>query len=120
MDNQTEEQWLVGITQSTKGTGLFAFPDHLSGEFSNVSNVSWTGFFDTTVYGRVKKAIVSDIEYLDCVALGVKDWMIAFKWIPVTIASLNEVIASATACGTNLCVKRCESYGCQCIGGECK
>jgi hypothetical protein len=120
MDNQTEEQWLVGISRSAKGTALFAFPDRLSGEFSGLSNVVQTEFFDTKVYGRVKKALVSDMEYLDCVELGERDWIIAFKWIPLTVASLSDVIASASACGANLCVKRCAGYGCTCIGGECK
>src|SRR5205085_1277996 len=98
MDNQTDERWLVGITQSTKGTGIFAFPDHLSGEFSGEI---WS-------------------EYLDCVQRGTRDWIIAFKWIPLTVASRDEVIASAASCGTVLCVKRCAGYGCACIGGECK
>jgi hypothetical protein len=120
MDNQTEEQWLVGISRSAKGTGLFAFPDHLSGEFSSMSNITWSEFVDTKVYGTVKKVLVSNIKYLDCVEVGARDWIIAFKWIPLTVASLNDVIASATSCGAKLCVKRCEGYGCTCIGGECK
>jgi hypothetical protein len=117
MDNQTDERWLVGITRSTKGSGLFAFPDHLSGEFSGEI---WSEIVDTKVYGRVKKALVPDIEYLDCVQRGTRDWIIAFKWIPLTVASRDEVIASAASCGTVLCVKRCAGYGCACIGGECK
>lgn len=117
MDNQTEEQWLKGISRSTRGTGVFAFPEQLLGEFGQTD---WYTVVDSRVYGSVGKALVSNIKYLDCVMRGSQSWVIAFKWVPETVASFNDVLVSATSCGAGLCAKRCAGYGCECIGGECK
>jgi hypothetical protein len=117
MDNQTDPQWLIGVTKTTKGTGVFAFPDQQADEFGQSS---WNTVTDSRPHGLIKKALVADIRYLDCITRANVNWMIAFKWVPETIASFDQVLSSAQSCGARLCVKRCAEFGCQCIAGECK
>ena len=117
MKNQTEPQWVLSISDSAKGSGLFIFPDSNSGEFSNQT---WSCTIQSQPFGRLRKAIVGEIGYLDCVHRGARDWIIAFKWIPATVATLDDTITAATSCGEGFCVHRCEGYGCLCVSGECK
>jgi len=117
MDNQTEEFWLVGISKSDKGTGLFVFPSTYADEFGQSS---WCRTINSEAYGSIRKALLADINYLECVQQGMKEWVIVFKWIPESLASFDAVKAAAASCGTVLCVKRCAGYGCACVAGECK
>jgi hypothetical protein len=116
MDNQTEEFWLVGISQAGLGTGLFVFPS----SYDDFGQTNWCKTINSEVYGSIRKALLADINYLDCVKRGSHKEIIAYKWIPLSLASFDTVKAAATACGTVLCVKRCAGYGCACVGGECK
>jgi len=74
----------------------------------------------SAVCGKLKKALLPDLTYVECVTRGAKDWMTAFKWIPESLARFDDVKNSASSCSSVFCVKRCARYGCVCVGGECK
>jgi hypothetical protein len=117
MKNQTEELWLTDSPAADSGTGIFIFPSTQAVEFG-VSN--WQQPTISEGHGPLQKALVSDMTYLDCVKRGQKDWILAYKWVPESLAPYVTVMASASSCSPVRCVSRCARYGCVCIDGECK
>jgi hypothetical protein len=116
MDNQTEELWLVNISQSDTGTGLFVFFSQLDNAFGQID---WCASFDSEIYGPLRKALVEDINYAECVRRGTKEGILAYKWVPGLLASYDSLKSEVTNCDKVYCVKRCARYGCLCVGGEC-
>jgi hypothetical protein len=114
MNNQTEEVWLMGGDIQDTGTGVFIFPQANSATFG-LSN--WRRPLPD---GSMTKALVKDLTYVDCVARGSHDWILAFKWVPDSLADFSAVSTAAAACGTVRCVRRCAKYGCLCVAGMCK
>lgn len=117
MKNQTEELWLTDSSAADLGTGIYIFPSTHAVEFG-FSN--WQHPTFSQVHGPIHKALVSSMTYLDCVKRTQSDWILAFKWVPESLAPYATVVASAGSCTPIRCVTRCASYGCVCIGGECK
>jgi hypothetical protein len=117
MNNQTEEQWLVDISESDVGTGVFVFSREDLGRFGYQS---WHQEFSSKQRGLLSKAMREDITYPDCVGLGSADWIIGFKWVPQFVSSFTAVQAEADSCDKTYCVNRCAKYGCVCVDGECR
>ncbi len=117
MQNQTEELWLTDSSPTDSGTGIFIFPQDKNSEFGPSS---WGQPINSEVRGLLAKALVSNVTYGDCVKRGEKAWMLAYRWIPESVASYPTVLAAAQACTSTRCVRRCASYGCVCVTGECK
>jgi hypothetical protein len=115
MHNQTEEVSL--IDSSTDGTGVFVFPEGKKSEFGMVN---WGQSIKSDRHGRLQKALISSVTYADCVSRGEKDWMLGYKWVPASLAPYDKVVDAARSCSSTRCVRRCASYGCICIAGECK
>jgi hypothetical protein len=116
MDNQTDELWVAQTSSSDKGTGVF-----ISGLVHVIDlPKQTTSDIDSSVHGPLKKALVPDITYPQCVRAGAAEAVIAFSWIPNSLASYQTVQASALTCRAVNCVKRCAGYGCLCVAGECK
>jgi hypothetical protein len=118
MANQTEELWLTDALNNDVGTGVFVFPEQQTAEFG--SSTWETMGIQSQVHGVLHKALVSSITYPDCVKRGERTWMLGYKWVPETVAPYGTVQAAAASCSPTRCVKRCASYGCVCIAGECK
>ena len=93
--NQTDPTWLRGNTEQTKGTGV-------------------TLVSDGTI---ISVELNSDITYDECVAL-VKD-VIAWKWVPLTIATFDQVSSSRCGAAGQDCIDRCHGYCCFCLNGKC-
>ncbi len=119
MDNQTDEIWLTTVQKTDTGTGIFVSPQNFNVAF-NETKFSFD--LDATAYPQQSliKILVPDVQYLRCVELGISQNVIAFKWVPESLANFSEIQASAGNCDSVLCVKRCAKYGCLCIGGECQ
>jgi hypothetical protein len=115
MDNQTAEEWVVRITNQDKGTGVFAFAPP-----AQLPRLDWALDVKSAVHGPLTKGLLRNISYLNCVDLGSKVGVLAFKWIPDSVADFSSVETKARSCGTVMCVRRCASYGCICVAGECK
>ena len=115
MDNQTEALWLTGVIPSDKGTGIFVFPTSSVGDFGNTD-------LQTTIPSEgnvpLTKGYVENINYPDCVQRGTKDWVLAFRWVPNSLETFDNL--KMATCGTVMCVKRCARYGCVCIGSHCR
>ena len=96
-ENQTDPSDLANATSATRGSGIFAVPNPLVGNF-----------------GSVTKIVVKSITYTECVQRGM--FCIAFKWVP------RQLDANVTACPTqgSLCVKSCANDLCLCIDGTCQ
>src|SRR5438067_12457570 len=116
MKNQTEELWLVGISPVQMGTGVFVL---FSQNADNFGLTDWSDDFNSDACGSLRKALVQDIGYLDCVQRGSKEGVLAYKWVPVSLASYDVIKTEAKSCTKAYCVKRCAKYGCVCVGGEC-
>jgi hypothetical protein len=117
MDNQTDSSWLIGVSNLDLGTGLFVFPSDYVQEFGSST---WSQQSHSAAFGSLTKALVREMNYLTCVEDGRKSFVIAFKWVPQSLASFDVVKSAAGTCGPVLCVRRCAGYGCLCIAGECK
>jgi hypothetical protein len=117
MQNQTEELWLTDSSPAEPGTGVFVFPQDKSTEFGPSS---WVQPINSEIHGLLTKALISNIIYGNCAKLGEKDWVLAYRWIPASVAPYPTVLAAAQACTSTRCVRRCASYGCLCISGACK
>lgn len=117
MENQTEELWLTDVSSLDKGIGLFLLSSSHKDE-----SIEWTHHIEiqSEIHGSLKKGLIADITYMDCFQKAITQKAIAFKWIPNTISNIKTVMESVSSCSGNLCVKRCASYGCICVGGECK
>src|SRR5215467_4122049 len=105
MSNQTDELWLKEAV-SGLGTGVFVFSDEHAAEFGTSS---WTQSATSQVYGSLQKALLSNVTYMQCVQRGEKDWMVAYKWVPESIASYAAVVSAASSCSPMHCVNRCAS-----------
>lgn len=116
MDNQTEDLWLVGGTPVDQGTGIYVY---LAADAKSFGASDLRQHADSHCYGPIEKAFVKDLQYLDCVARGLKAPVIAFKWVPERLASFQKVHANPP-CGKEYCVRRCARYGCVCVAGECQ
>ena len=116
MQNQTEE--LCVSEPANDGTGVFVFPEGQTAEFADSD---WTQSFKTNRFGPLQKVLVRNIPYADCVERGERNWMIAYKWVPQTLASYEVVLAAAAhGCSGQPCVRRCAAFGCVCISGACR
>jgi hypothetical protein len=80
VQNQTDPDWLSGLSPSDLGTGLFLIPDVHSDRF-----------------GAVKKEFVPGITYSECIRRGL--FVIAFKWIPIRVHDFSTLQAQAGHCG---------------------
>ena len=117
MQNQTEEHWLVDSPPGEWGTGVFAFPESQSAEFGTSD---WVMSLGPTPSAPSQKALVQNLSYVDCAKRGEQSWMLAYKWVPQSLASYAEVLAAAQSCTPTRCVRRCARYGCLCVAGVCK
>jgi len=103
MDNQTESSWLVGVSNSGLGTGLFAFMTDRGWEFGPSS---WQTKSHSDAIGSITKALIEKINYPECIATGHKELVLAFKWVPQSLVSFDVVKTQAASCSALLCVKR--------------
>jgi hypothetical protein len=117
MQNQTEELWLTGSSPAELGTGIFVFPQDKSAEFGPAT---WVQPIKSDMHGPLTKALVSPVIYGECVKRGEKDGVLAYRWVPQSIAPYPVVLAAAQSCSRVPCVRRCASYGCLCVTGECQ
>lgn len=69
--NQTEDEWLEQTQPDDLGTGIFLVPD-----------------VESIDRGAVRKVLVPNITYLDCVQRGVA---CVFKWVPHSVRSYDEL-----------------------------
>lgn len=116
MKNQTEEKWLVNVLDSDSGTGVF-----LASEYAKFDNYKT---FTINTERRFQdefliKFIQSDVTYLETIRQADQQSVYAFKWIPLTVTSLEIVRNQAQNCRRVLCVEKCARYGCLCLEGEC-
>jgi hypothetical protein len=100
--NQTDPDVLKSGDATTLGTGIFAVPDPASEEF-----------------GAVRKEMVDDITYEDCVKRG--HFVRAFKWVPRTAGQQDQTMLKNTCAIAGVrCVDRCAPANCLCVDGVCR
>lgn len=78
--DQTEDEWLLSTKPEDPGTGIFLVSD--------VANPQ---------PGSVKKVLVPNITYDDCVRRG--QGVSAFKWVPHTVFSSEELSSGSCSYG---------------------
>lgn len=117
MSNQTDEQWVANISDAELGTGIFVFPKK---QVNTFGSSDFEQVLHSKLRGTLTKTLRQKINYLNCVRVGSADWMIAFKWVPQSIADYDQVQATASDCGNVECAGRCAKYACVCIDGECR
>jgi hypothetical protein len=118
MNNQTQESWLVDISESDFGTGLFlSFTYTPFMQSPSLSMISITSKFNNE---PLKKIVLPECTYLECIKEGNREGILAFKWIPNKIASEDLVVKQANDCKKVMCVSKCARYGCLCLEGKCR
>jgi len=115
MKNQTEEQWLEGITLNQTGSGLFLIR---ATQLPSSQPWAWQKKLAETAY---IKGIWREITYTDCWKIFDEQLNgVAFKWVPNSVATFDQLVKSANDCPSGaLCVSRCAKHGCICTAGEC-
>ena len=117
MKNQTESSWLTGVSPSDPGTGVFVTFADLP---PNIGPISWQEQIPSTSLASATKFLLQTITYPECVRKAYEAQVVAFKWVPESLASFDVVKAQAKSCIPVMCVDRCARFGCVCTGGECK
>src|SRR5688500_15567633 len=96
MNNQTQESWLVDVSKSDFGTGLFLSFDYTPFMVrENLSVISITAKFNDE---PLKKVVLPNCTYLECINEGNREGILAFRWIPNKIAPSDLVINQASDC----------------------
>lgn len=118
MDNQTAPRYLVDFPDGTLGTGIYALREEGLARLRE-QGYEGTGIrqFRTRLGNSLFKYFVPNISYFNAVDAGNQEFVVAYKWIPNSLA--NPLILQVTKCAQSPCVRNCEG-ACHCIQNRCE
>jgi hypothetical protein len=119
MHNQTEERWLIGVSEMDIGTALYLADAGFLPK-NNILNGRHTIRLVSGLRKLYEKFLITQITYTDAVEIGNEKAEIhVLKWFPPNVATPTELETAAPCDGSIICVDRCARASCACKNGRC-